>query len=94
MKLSKIRKQLDDSTINEMNGLSPGALKDLIAQAEEAMAGATRERDANPAYEAAKQVVKDLSEGLRDVRKRQTAKIQYSLRRLRELNGEAVGDSE
>lgn len=91
MKLDKILKNLDEHTVEHINTLQPSGLKDLIAASEESMAAATRERDDNPQYQAAKQAVKDLSEGLRDVKKRQTAKIQYSLLRIRELNGEDLG---
>lgn len=94
MKLDKILKQLDKDTVEAILRLDQPEIKDLIVQSEEAIAQATRERDANPHYQAARQAVKDLSEGLRDVKKRQTAKIAYALRRLRELNGEVLGDEE
>lgn len=87
MKLEKIIKKLPKSVVEEMDALPETNLQVMIAQSEESIATAVRERDNNPQYQAAKQAVLDLSAGLRDVKSYQTAKIQYALYRLRELNG-------
>lgn len=94
MKLSKILKQLNKEACAELDGMDKGRLEGSIAGSEEAIDKATRERDALPAYQGAKQAVKDLSEGLKELKNYQKAKIAYALRRLRELNGEDVGDDE
>lgn len=94
MKLDKILKQLDTDTVKEMEAMDEAQVKTTIATAEEAIAKTIRERDANPQYQAAKQAVKDLSEGLKEVKKRQHAKIQFGLRCLRSLAGEDVGSEE
>lgn len=94
MKLDKILKKLDKATIEEMDAMDEPKIKNLIAVSEESIARATRERDGNDKYRSAKLAVKDLSEGLKDVKKRQNAKIQYALRCLRALNGEDVGSEE
>lgn len=94
MKLDKILKQLDPETIKEMDALSEADVKSAIAESEQAIATATKERDANPGYQEAKENVKALSEGLRDVKKRQNAKIAYGLRCLSRLAGNDLGDEE
>lgn len=94
MKLSKIAKILSPQIIEELDALDEAAIKSGIATSEEAIASATRERDANSDYKAAKQAVKDLSESLRDLKKFQSARIHYGLIRLRILSGEDVGDDE
>lgn len=79
MKMSKIVKELGQQLVNEISTKDKAELEALIVEAEEAIRIATQERDANPHYQAAKQATKDLSEALRDVKKRQTAKIQLAL---------------
>lgn len=82
--LDKIKKILPEETINEFDGFDQNGLRKVIADANEAILTATKERDENEAYQQAKQAVKDLSAGLKDVKKFQNAKIQYCLHRLRE----------
>lgn len=94
MKLKKILKDLDKDTIESMDALDEAALKNDIALSEEAIASAVRARDAMPEYAAAKQAVSDLSTSVRELKKRQNAKIAYALRRLRALAGEDLGDEE
>lgn len=84
MKLEKILKKLPEAVVQEMDTLVAVGLNAVIAQAEEAMASAIRDRDANPKYQSAKQACKDLSEGLKDTKNYQTAKIHYALHLLRE----------
>jgi hypothetical protein len=90
MKIDKIRKALPAVVLEEMDKLGETDLQKSIAQSEEAIAQATRERDANTKYNDAKQAVSDLSEGLKGVKKYQTAKIHYALQRLRELRGDSI----
>lgn len=95
MKLDKIQKKLSAEVLQDLDRLNKEELHATIAAAEEAIAKATRERNALPGYQSAKQAVKDLSEGLKEVKSYQTAKIAYSLRVVRFLNGESVeGDEE
>lgn len=79
MKVEKIRNQLGPETIKELEALSKAELERVIADAEQAIKQATEERDANPAYQEAKENIKALSEGLKEVKKRQQAKIQFAL---------------
>ena len=89
----KEKKQiLSDDARNELDGMSAESLNKVIADASQAIQTATKERDANEHYQAAKLAVTDLSAGLRDVKKYQGAKIGYSLNRLRELRGEDTGE--
>lgn len=94
MKLDKIAKELGQDTLDTINAYDLYKLKDTIAYSEQAILHTTNERNANPHYVAAKLAVKDLSEGLKEVKKRQTAIIQYCLRRIQELNGVQLGDEE
>lgn len=87
MKLDKILKKLPKTVKDEMDEMLGNDLRRCVADSEENIATAVRERDDNTQYQAAKQSVKDLSEGLREVKSYQTAKIQYALHLLRELNG-------
>jgi hypothetical protein len=90
----KNKSPLSEDVRNELDGMPPSGLHKVIADAEEAIAQATKERDGNEKYQQAKQAVSDLSLGLKDLKKYQGAKIKYSLRRLRELRGEDCGDEE
>lgn len=85
MKLDKIEKQLSKEVMNEISALPVEKLNQLVVAAEQAIAQTTQERDANPAYQGAKQAVKDLGEALKEVKKYQNAKIQYALILLQEL---------
>jgi hypothetical protein len=80
MKYSKILEELGQEQIDEINAKSKAELETLIAESQDAIRTATKERDANPKYAEAKQAVKDLSEGLKAVKKRQMAKIELALR--------------
>lgn len=95
MKLESIIKKLPEQVVEVLNNcIDEKELQALIANSEEAIATALRERDANPQYQAARQAVKDLSAGMREVKSYQGAKIQYALHRLRELNGTTEEESE
>lgn len=101
MKLSKILENLPDTTREELDAADETALKNVVVQAEEAIASTTRELEANEQYQAAKAVakdakdkVKDLSAGLKETKKYQNSKIHYSLRRLRVLAGDILSDDE
>lgn len=84
MKLDKILKTLSEETITDLDGQDTSALQAVIARSAESISEATRERDENPHYQAAKQVTKDLSQGLNEVKTYQTAKIEYCLLKIRE----------
>lgn len=92
MKLSKIAKKLPDSVIEEIDLMSQAELEKTIAQSEENISRATRERDANLQYRQAKEAVSDLSAGLRDVKAFQNAKIHFALLKIRVLKGEDTGE--
>lgn len=86
------KETLSDDVRSELDAMDAGALNKVIADASEAIATAKKELDANPKYQAAKEAVTDCSAGMKEVKKYQGAKINYSLRRLRELRGEADGE--
>lgn len=82
MTLQKLLKKLTETVATEMRAMTASELERCLADSERAIAKATKERNENPNYQAAKQAVKDLSEGLRELRSYQNAKIEYALRLL------------
>lgn len=78
-KLAQVEKILGPETIIELQGTAKEALKDRLVGAESSIKQATQELEANPQYQETKENLKALSQGLRDVKKRQNAIIQYSL---------------
>lgn len=83
-KQEKLEKILGGDTLAELGLLSPEDLKAKIAQAEGIVKQAQDELEANEQYQALKQSAKDMSEGMREVKKRQKAIVQYSLHLLEE----------
>ncbi len=82
--VEKAKKLLDAETVNELGAMSQSELEQVIVQAQQAMSQATSERDNNPHYQSAKLAIKDLSQGLREVNKRQNSKIVMALHLLEE----------
>jgi hypothetical protein len=82
-KLSKIEKILGKDVIVELSS-NPQAAHGYVVQAEQAIKQAKDELDANPKYQELKDSLKALSEGMREVKKFQGAKIQYILHLLEE----------
>lgn len=83
-KLETARKTLGKQDIEDLDKMSQDDLKKRIVQANEAMREAHDELEANEAYQKAKADASALSQGKRDVNKRQNAFIAYSLHRLTE----------
>lgn len=81
-KLDKISKLLGDDTLKELDALSTSDLKSRVVIAEQSIAQAIQELEANPKYQEFKEALKDLSGGLRDVKKRQNAIIAYAIHLL------------
>ena len=82
MKLSKAVDKLPLSVLEEIfenAQQDPSSLDRVVSASEAAIAKATKERDANPQYQEAKQACKDLSEGLSEVKKFQKAKAAIAL---------------
>lgn len=86
-KLEKIEKILGKEYIQELAPAPDDALKALIINAEYAIKQSIEELEANPKYQELKESLKALSEGLKDIKKRQNAIIQYALH-LIEFKGE------
>lgn len=85
MKLVKIEKELGKELLTELDSLGDEGLKNTIIVAEQSINSTREELDANPNYIKAKEDAKALSQGFREVKKRQNAKIQYALLRLQGL---------
>lgn len=78
-KLEKIEKILGRDTVEEMNSLDHVAVKEKIVSANSAIKQAIDELEANPEYQHIKEQLKAVSEGMKEVKKRQNAVIQYGL---------------
>lgn len=85
MDIMKLKGQLGQDTIEEMDMMDDAQLHKVVVEAESAMKQAKEELEANPKYQEAKENVKALSQGKRDLDKRQKGKIQYALSRLTEI---------
>ncbi len=81
-RIEKAMKVLGEQTLAEMDAMDPQALKQRIAEANDAMEQVQEELDANERYQAIKQSKSDMEAGQRDVNKRQKAVIVYALGRL------------
>lgn len=78
-KLEKIEKLLGEDKIGFLNNASNEDLKASITNAAQSIKATQEELEANPVYQDLKENLKAASEGLREVKKRQNAIIQYSL---------------
>lgn len=83
-KLNRILKILDPDTIKNIDASDGQALRYGVSLANGAIKQTTDELEANPKYQDLKENLKALSEGLKEVKKRQNAIIQYSLHILEE----------
>lgn len=87
MNLAKLMKKLGNDTVAEIDSLGADSLKSLIVQATQTIEATKEELDANDNYQRAKEDVNHLSQGYREVKARQTAKIKYALQRLTGIGG-------
>lgn len=87
-KLEKMHKTLGRDTVDEMDKLNEEALKKIIVEASSAMQQVKDELEANPKYKEAKEDLLALTQGKKEVDKRQKARIAYSLYLLSEKGKE------
>lgn len=80
--LAKAEKALDRDTKDEMQAMTVEGLERVLVDAQVGMAQAKTELEANTQFQAAKSILSDLNGGLRDLNKRQQAKITYALHLL------------
>lgn len=78
-KLAKIEKVLQKDELSELEAKNETELRLAISNSAASIKEAQDELDANEKYQELKESLKALSEGLRDVKKRQNAIIQYCL---------------
>ncbi len=83
-KLEKIEKILGKETVQSFEASSKEDLETSIITAESAMKQAQEELESNPKYQQIKEDLKALSAGLKEVKKRQNAVIQFALHLLEE----------
>jgi uncharacterized small protein (DUF1192 family) len=83
-KHERIEKALGTEVLVDLEALSLEDLKSRIAQADGSIKSTQDELEANPKYEELKESLKALSEGLREVRKRQNAVVTYCLHLIEE----------
>lgn len=80
--INKLEKTLGRDTIVEMQSLAPEALHKAIVDAEQAMKQVADELEANGKYQELKDQLSAVTQGKKDVNKRQKAKIAYALNLL------------
>lgn len=83
-KLEKLEKILGVDTVNDLKSAPKEDLDVSIIKSSQSIKEATEELEANPEFQRLKESLKAISEGLREVKKRQNAIIQYSLHLLEE----------
>ncbi len=81
-KLDSIEKLLGKEMLGDLEALSSVDLKNRIAQAVGSIKTAQEELEANPKFQELKDSLKAISEGLREVRKRQNHVVSYCLHLL------------
>lgn len=85
MKFEKVMKKLSASTFEEMDMMDEAGLNKAIAQAEENISVALKEKDKNSRYQDAKSIVSDFNSATKDVKDYQGAKIAFALVKLKLL---------
>lgn len=85
---SKAKQLLSESYVSEMESLSREQLANALVDCEKQLAYVKERFDADEKLTAAKEVVKDLSEGYRAALKYESAKIKAIIDRIKELDGE------
>lgn len=72
-KRDQIESLLGKETVEELQTMQPEQLKHRLTQAQQAIKQAQEELEANAKYQEAKEDIRHLSGGLKDVKKRQNA---------------------
>jgi hypothetical protein len=78
-KLEKLEKILGKDKVLELQPMAREQLETQVVNASASIKQAQDELEANARYQEIKESLKDLSAGLKEVKKRQNAIIQYSL---------------
>lgn len=77
--IEKLIKTIGKETREELDSLSPEDLKQRVVQANQAMKQVKEELQANPNYQELRSNLLALTQGMKDVNKRQRAIIAYAL---------------
>jgi hypothetical protein len=84
-KVYKVQQALGSDTVDEMNAMGPEALDKVILESVKSVEQAAEEMEANEKYQEAKRAAKiaaqpkkDFEDGLKDLKKRQNARIAYA----------------
>lgn len=84
-KLEKTIKNLGTGVKDEMDAMKEADLRNVIVESTNSISVAIAELEANPQYQKHKEALKDVSASMKEVKKAQKAKIDYSLHRLGEM---------
>lgn len=82
--LSKLEASLGKDTVTELQALSPSGLRSRLTAAHRSIKEAKEQLNKSPEYNEAKENVKALSQGFRDLKKRQSSVSDYCLHLLQE----------
>jgi hypothetical protein len=83
--LDKVLKAIGEETKVEMDAMEETSLRNVIVQAQSAMSEVESQLDNNVEYQRILQLKSDMTQGKKEVDKRQKAKIAYALMRLEEV---------
>lgn len=93
MQIEKIIKALPVGVKDEMDSADAASLRETILTATATIAESAAEKAKDEKLAGAREIVKDISAGYRDVEKAQRAKINYAIFRLSEM-GEPITPEE
>jgi anti-sigma28 factor (negative regulator of flagellin synthesis) len=83
--LDKVLKAIGEETKVEMDAMEETSLRNVIVQAQSAMSEVQSQLDNNVEYQRISELKNDMTQGKKEVDKRQKAKIAYALMRLNEV---------
>jgi uncharacterized FlaG/YvyC family protein len=81
-KMEKTIKNLGTGVKDEMDAMKEADLRNVIVESTNSISVAIAELEANPQYQKHKEALKDVSASMKEVKKAQKAKIDYSLHLL------------
>jgi len=84
-KMEKTIKNLGTGVKDEMDAMKEADLRNIIVESTNSISVAIADLEANPKYKQHKAALQDVSASMKEVKKAQKAKIDYSLHRLGEM---------
>lgn len=92
VKMNKAKDILSKTFVESADGLNEDELNAMIAKSMQRKRDLKSEMEADEKLTAARQIVKDLSEGYKSVMKVEEARVDFLLGKLDEIQGEGMDD--